>query len=162
MSVSCQTMPWSFTAVPGSQFPRLSGSVMVATSLPPEVLPVKGEATEDGEDSSLSMLLPLEQSPLSCKTKKENNQIMNMKSTWQNKILFQDWNSWIWTLIKVKGAPFFHIQSMNSILNECLWRLVSLTIGRQRKGSESVTNLNWSHRVISEVTLIPAEQREKL
>ena len=41
---------------------------MVATSLPPEVLPVKGEATEDGEDSSLSMLLPLEQSPLSYKT----------------------------------------------------------------------------------------------
>lgn len=37
----------------------------MATSLPPEVLPVKGEATEDGEDSSLSMLLPLEQSPLS-------------------------------------------------------------------------------------------------
>ena len=87
---------------------------MVATSLPPEVLPVKGEATEDGEDSSLSMLLPLEQSPLSCKTKKENNQIMNndqkcnarAELTWQNKILFQDWNSWIWTLIKVKDASF--------------------------------------------------------
>ena len=73
-SVSFQTMPDTFTAVPGSQGPRLSGSVMVAASgWPPEVLPpnpATGEATEAGEaDSSLSTL-PLEQSPLSCKRNK--------------------------------------------------------------------------------------------
>ena len=76
-SVSFQTMPDTFTAVPGSQGPRLSGSVMVAASgWPPEVLPpnppATGEATEAGEaDSSLSTL-PLEQSPLSCKRNKKS------------------------------------------------------------------------------------------
>ena len=61
-------MPCNLTAVPGSQGPRLSGSVMVAASLPPEVFPCRGEATEDGEDSSLS---PFEQSPFNCKMNEE-------------------------------------------------------------------------------------------
>ena len=33
LSVSCHTIPCNFTAVPGSHGPRLSGSVIVATSL---------------------------------------------------------------------------------------------------------------------------------
>ena len=32
LSVSCQTIPWSLTAVPGSHGPKLSGSVIVPMS----------------------------------------------------------------------------------------------------------------------------------
>ena len=63
-------MPESFTAVPGSQGPRLSGSVMVAASEPPDVFPCKGEATEVGDEASLSTL-PFDKSPLICKKRRK-------------------------------------------------------------------------------------------
>ena len=70
LSVSCQTMPLSFTAVPGSQGPKVSGSVIVeASGWPPEVFPCNGEATEVGDEASLSTL-PLDKSPLSCKSER--------------------------------------------------------------------------------------------